>query len=188
MLPGFKVRHILFACIRMYIPTWNPLNNVRSFMLLLKRRTLISALRLGSSALFRFVGRRMGCSCQQFLSEDMKYVSALYTVTVSKWDFLSWIPDNCFGCCHLLSITFKSITPYAKVKRSPWQLCIPKLNKVEQNRHCFAFIVFLVFFFFFLLDKCSLDTNMDRKYLVQNFFFSSFVCHGNLPFFIFLFY
>lgn len=129
----------LYTDIRIHV---KPLKLCVFFMLLLKRHTVISALRLGSSALLQFVSWRMGCSCQQFLSGGMKYISVLYTATLSKWEYLTWIPDNCFGCCHLLSVTFKSITLYAIVKRSPWQLCIPKLNKREQNINHFAFIVF----------------------------------------------
>lgn len=133
----------------MYVPTWNDLNNVCSLMLLLKRCTVIPALRPGSNTLFWFVSWRTGCSCQQFLSGEMKCVSALYTVTVSKWDTVTWIPDNFFGRCHLLSVTFKSVIAYAKTKRLPWQLCIPKLNKEEQNIYCFAFVVFFNYFIFF---------------------------------------
>lgn len=99
-------------------------NNVCFLMLLLKRSVVIPTVRLGSNALLWFVSWRTGYSCQQFLSGEMKYVSALYRVTVSKWDSVTWIPDNFFGCCHLLSVTFKSVIPYAKMKRSPWQLCI----------------------------------------------------------------
>lgn len=49
-------------------------------MLLLKRHAVISAVRLGDSILFWFVSRRTGCSCQQFLLEEMRYIPALYTV------------------------------------------------------------------------------------------------------------
>lgn len=159
VLTDFKVRHILFACVLMCAPTWNPLNNVRSLMLLLKRHAVISAVRLGDSILFWLVSRRTGCSCQQFLLEEMRYIPALYTVTVSKWGVVTWIPDNCFGYCHLLSVTFKSITTYAKAKRLPWWQCIPKFKKQEKNLHGFAFTIFPVSFCFvfilFLLDKIN---------------------------------
>lgn len=42
----------LYACIQMYVSMWNLLNNV-FFTLLLKRHTVISALRLGNNALFQ---------------------------------------------------------------------------------------------------------------------------------------
>lgn len=117
----------LYGCIRMYVSTWSLLNSVL-YALIKKARCHISS-KAGKQHSIPVCQPKDGLFLSAALVRRNEVcICAIYSNS-SKWDCLTWIPDNCSGCSHLLSVTSKSITLYAKVKKSPWQLCISKLNK-----------------------------------------------------------
>lgn len=82
----------LYACIQMYVSMWNILNNV-FFTLLLKRHTVISALRLGNNALFQLSIEGwvvlVSSSCQEGWSMYLCYIPQLFPNETTSPEYLT---------------------------------------------------------------------------------------------------